>query len=238
MPVHGQREYWVGARPRIAVSHALDASHLGRATVETKSQSIRIGRFGATRPARDRREDLKLRSSSRRPFSRWPQPCVRRVALTSAGFTVATTGDRVDRLNVSDVRAAHPAMAMPGVEARPGGAPPGSARRSGPRWTLGSRREYGHFTTLNSMYMNTPDVVRIPLQPTQPRDLGPLGSRLHARVLADGHPRPGGQTDLRVRRRTLRGLRHALPGRPSSRRSRLGVLTSDPIGVTRRSHRP
>jgi hypothetical protein len=47
--------------------------------------------------------------------------------------------------------------------------------------------EYGHFTTLDRMYMNKPDVVRIPLQPKQPRDLGPPGSRLHARALADGH---------------------------------------------------
>jgi hypothetical protein len=46
----------------------------------------------------------------------------------------------------------------------------------------------GHFTTLDSMYMNKPDGERIPLQPKQPHDLGPLGSRLHARVLADGHP--------------------------------------------------
>jgi hypothetical protein len=49
---------------------------------------------------------------------------------------------------------------------------------------------YGHFTTLDSMYMNEPDAERIPLQPKQPHDLGSPGRRLHARALADG------QTDL------------------------------------------
>lgn len=48
--------------------------------------------------------------------------------------------------------------------------------------------EYGHFTTLESLYMNKPDAARIPLRPKQPHDLGPLGSRLHTRALADGHP--------------------------------------------------
>jgi hypothetical protein len=48
--------------------------------------------------------------------------------------------------------------------------------------------EYGHFTTLDDMYMDKPDGERIPLQPKQAHDLGPVGSRLHARSLADGHP--------------------------------------------------
>jgi hypothetical protein len=47
---------------------------------------------------------------------------------------------------------------------------------------------YGHFTTLDSLYMKNADTIRVALKPKQPHELPPLGRRLHARALADGHP--------------------------------------------------
>jgi hypothetical protein len=48
--------------------------------------------------------------------------------------------------------------------------------------------EYGHFSTLDGMYMNHADAGRMPLRAADPQALEGLAARLHARVLADGHP--------------------------------------------------
>jgi hypothetical protein len=47
---------------------------------------------------------------------------------------------------------------------------------------------YGYFSTLESLYINEPDPVGVPLLPANEQELGPLARRLYARAMADGHP--------------------------------------------------
>lgn len=47
---------------------------------------------------------------------------------------------------------------------------------------------YGHFSTLDDMYMNNTTSERMPLRPAAPASLKGLAQRLHARTLADNHP--------------------------------------------------
>lgn len=48
--------------------------------------------------------------------------------------------------------------------------------------------QYGHFSTLDSMYMESDTAQREPLEPASPENLSPLALRLHTQALADGHP--------------------------------------------------
>jgi hypothetical protein len=48
--------------------------------------------------------------------------------------------------------------------------------------------QYGHFSTIDSMYMNNAETKRIPLLPASPEAMKGLAQRLHTSALADGHP--------------------------------------------------